>query len=205
MNYEKAKIYKYNDDISFRQCSLANKIDSRNYGDCTNFYETQDNYKTHYYCSQYGIHLHCTKHTEQELILETSWGLRCPRCDKDIEIGNYDNLLKECIKLLNMPKFKDAQLIRLDDWYVHEIKKKIDLGSNYWMHIDVKTDKDKETIIIIYVGKKGSNEKAQIFVKPEKLQLTNDYKDLDPATILSKIEVTLKDRKLTQEYENNDN
>lgn len=33
------------------------------------------------------------------------------------------------------------------------------------------------------------------------MQLTNDHKDLDPATIISKIEVTLKDRKLKQEYD----
>lgn len=31
------KIYRYNDDISFRQCSLANKINSLTNGDCNMF------------------------------------------------------------------------------------------------------------------------------------------------------------------------
>lgn len=76
--------------------------------------------------------------------------------------------------------------------------------SNYWMKSDIKTDKDNDTIIVLYVGKKNSTEKVQFFIKPEKLQLSNDYKDLDPATILAKIEVTLRDRKIKQEYDEAD-
>ena len=48
---------------------------------------------------------------------------------------------------------------------------------------------------------RGVTEKAQFFIKPEKLQLASDHKDMDPAKVLSKIEVTLKDRKLIQNYE----
>lgn len=36
----------------------------------------------------------------------------------------------------------------------------------------------------------------------EKGRLSFDHKDLDPAKILSRIEVILKNRTLTQEYEN---
>ena len=43
--------------------------------------------------------------------------------------------------------------------------------------------------------------KVQYFIKPEKGQLTSDHKDMDPSKIISKIEVTLKDRKLSQEYD----
>ena len=57
-------------------------------------------------------------------------------------------------------------------------------------------------MIVLYVGKKYSKDKCQFFIKPEKLQLSNDYKDLDPSKVLSKIEVTLKDRTIKQEYDN---
>ena len=53
---------------------------------------------------------------------------------------------------------------------------------------------------MVYVGHKDSNEKAQFFIKPEKGQLTSDHKDMDPAKVLSKIEVQFRGRKLTQEY-----
>ena len=94
-------------------------------------------------------------------------------------------------------------MIRLDDYYVKEVKLPKQKISDYWISADVKTDKDNDTIIVLYVGLKDSNEKSQFFIKPEKLQLSTDYKDLDPAKIISKIEVTLKDRTIKQEYDNN--
>ena len=41
--------------------------------------------------------------------------------------------------MLNIPEFKNAKLIRLDDWYVPEIKKKEKMESGYWMTTDVKS------------------------------------------------------------------
>lgn len=104
------------------------------------------------------------------------------------------------MKVLNREVFKDAKLIRTDDWYTPEIKDKIKTESNYRLVSNIKTDKDGDTIIVLYVSHAGSNEKVQYFIKPEKGQLTSDHKDLDPAKIISKIEVTLKDRVLTQKY-----
>lgn len=202
------KIYRYDDDISFRQCSLANKSNSLMHGDCTSFETREENFKTHYYCQQYGIHLHCTRHTEQELaVLRDStyeYWLKCPKCNNLIKIVNLDKTLQDCLKMLNIPKFKNAKLIRLDDWYIPELKAEVvdEKTSDYWIKTDVKTDKDGDTMIVLYIGKKDTKEKCQFFIKPEKLQLSNDYKDLDPAKILSKIEVTLKDRTIKQEYDN---
>jgi len=93
---------------------------------------------------------------------------------------------------LNIEEFKGAKLIRLDDWYVPEVKKKEKIASEYWIETNVKTDKDGDTIIIVYIGNVGTKDKIQFFIKPEKCQLTNDHKDLDPAKILSKIEITLR-------------
>ncbi len=139
---------------------------------------------------------------ELEFAEDSSYtALTCPRCRNQIEIGSINQLRSRCLRAFNRKVFKGAKLIRLDDWYVHEIEKKEKLPSNYWTTVDVKTDKDGDTIIVLYVGHKGSNEKAQYFIKPEKLQLTNDHKDMDPAKIISKIVVTLKDRTLSQEYD----
>ena len=104
------------------------------------------------------------------------------------------------MRMLNMELFKGAKLIRLDDWYIPEVKAK-EKVSDYWITTDVKKDRDGDTIIIVYVGHTGSSNKAQYFIKPEKLQLSSDYKDMDPAKVLSKIVVTLKDRTLGQKYD----
>jgi hypothetical protein len=67
--------------------------------------------------------------------------------------------------------------------------------------IVVKKDKNGETIVIAYIGYKGNKDKAQLFIKPKKLQLTHDHNDLDPAKVLAKVELTLKDRKIIQEFD----
>ena len=98
-------------------------------------------------------------------------------------------------------EFKDAKLVRLDDWYIPELKEKIKPTSDYRLITNVKTDKDGDTIVVLYVSHQGTGDKVQYFIKPEKCQLTSDHKDLAPAKIISKIEVTLKDRTLTHNYD----
>lgn len=203
MDDDLKKIYRLDDKLSFRQCSLF-QGKSHSHGNCTCFSEMEENWRKYYYCNQDGIHLHCTKHPEIELDIDHSYDctiLKCPKCGNEIEVDNFNEILRKCLRMLNIKEFKGAKLIRLDDWYVPEVTKKDKIGSKYWIKTDVKTDKDGDTIIVIYVGHTDSKEKTQLFIKPEKLQLSSDHKDLDPAKILSKIEVTLKDRTLSQKYD----
>lgn len=196
-------IYRLDDNISFRKCSLYDGGQVK-HGDCTNYTKKEIRWTEYSFCRQEGIHLHCTKDPEVELDIEKSefeLYLICPKCKNKVEIQNLQSVYSRCQKFLNMEIFKDAKLVRLDDWYTHEIKEKINLPSNYWITSQVKTDKDGDTIVILYIGKKGQKDKVQFFIKPEKLQLTSDHKDLDPSSILSKIEVTLKDRTLTQNFD----
>lgn len=198
------KIYRYNDDISFRICSLSDVGDTYATGDCTNYSRVEFDWGLCYICNQHGIHLHCTKHPETELKSTVSYNnciLSCPQCKNDIRIMDIDKVFQDCQKLLNIERFENAELIRLDDWYTPEKKQKVKLKSDYWIQVDVKTDKDNDTVIVLYIGKKHSKEKAQFFIQPEKLKLSHDHNDLDPASVISKIEVTLKDRILKQEYE----
>lgn len=197
-------IYRLDDKISFRKCSLADGH-GISFGDCTNSSMREENWKTYYYCNQDGIHYHCTQHPEIELERTSEEYGRivysCPKCANVIEIDNPHELKSKCLRMLNIPEFKNAKLIRLDDWYVPEIKEKKKVESGYWIHTDVKTDKDGDTIIIVYVGHKDSNEKVQYFIKPEKGQVTSDHKDLDPRKVMSKIEVHFRGKKITQEFE----
>ena len=202
MNEEKI-LYRLNDDIVFRKCSLFDGK-KQYHGDCTDFSEREENWRTYYDCNSYGIHLHCAQHPAIELDYNSENYenyLICPRCKRRIYIRNKIDIINQCLKMLNVELFKDAKFVRLDDWYVPEVKKKEKTETGYWITTDVKTDRDGDTIIVIYVGHKDSAQKAQYFIKPEKKQLTSDHKDMDPAKVISRIEVTLKDRTLRQEYE----
>ena len=195
-------IYRLDDEISFRKCSLFDEC-STDHGDCTNFRTKEFHFCDNYFCNQEGIHFHCTKHPEIELDYDNDFDgvvLTCPKCKNQIEIGSTKALISRCLRVLNREIFKDATLIRLDDWYIPEIKEKIKPTSNYRLTTNIKTDKDGDTIIILYVSYVVTGDKVQYFIKPEKGQLTSDHKDLDPAKLISKIEVTLKNRILTQSY-----
>ena len=199
---DEKKLYKYDENIAFRKCTLFEHGDHF-YGDCTKFDISQISFKDYYECNQYGIHFHCSKHFALELdwlIEDEQLYLCCPKCKNKIAVDNRLQLIQKCLSMVNAEIFKDAKLVRLDDWYVPEIKGNKEKVSDYWVKTEVKTDKDGDTMIVIYVGNKNTDEKAQLFIKPEKLQLSNDYKDMDPATVLSKIELTLKDRVIIQKY-----
>lgn len=204
---EEKIIYKLNDEISFRKCSLF-KGCSTSHGNCTRFYTKERNWTDYYHCNQEGIHFHCSKHPEIELEDNDSnssftYELICPKCKKPIEIDSINKLIGKCLRALNREEFKDAKLVRLDDWYVPELKERTKPTSDYRLITNVKTDKDGDTVVVLYVSYIGTGEKVQYFIKPEKCQLTSDHKDLDPAKIISKIEVTLKDRTLTHTYDGN--
>ena len=80
-------IYRLNDQISFRRCSLA-QGKRAGPGNCTNFDDIEENWHKYYICLQNGIHLHCTKHPEMEFdeIREpfASVKLKCPKCNEEI-------------------------------------------------------------------------------------------------------------------------
>lgn len=197
---DKKMIYRLDDEISFRKCSLFNGS-SIEQGDCTNFHTEKVKFQNLYFCDQEGIHFHCTKHPEIELDYDFDAAvLSCPKCKNEIEIGNIKLLRSRCLRALNRDIFKDAQLVRLDDWYIPELKEKVKPTPEYSLTTNVKTDKDGDTIVVLYISYIGTKDKVQYFIKPEKGQLTSDHKDLDPAKIISKIEVTLKNRTLMQAY-----
>ena len=137
--------------------------------------------------------------------------LHCPLCERDKDYEplrfdgqKYDDLQKKALSLLDSKTLKDAKLIRLDNVYIPEITKFDALKgkeTDYFLKADIKTDVDGDTIVVIYVGNKNEKGKAQFFIKPEKLQLSHDFKDLDPAKILAKVELTLKDRTIEQKYD----
>lgn len=204
---EDKTIYRLDDEISFRKCTLFD-CSRTSHGNCTSFSTQEKNWTEYYSCNQEGIHFHCTKHPEIELedSTDNSYGyqfyLSCPKCKNKIEVDNKQRLIERCLRVLNRELFKDATLVRLDDWYTPELREKTKPSPDYSLTTQIKTDKDGDTIVVLYVSYVGNKEKVQYFIKPEKGQITYDHKDMDPSKIISKIEVTLKNRKITQTYDN---
>jgi hypothetical protein len=168
------------------------------------------------------MHFHCANHPELELVEKrASVGVgmewHCLLCKAVARIDGFrdeprDFLVKQAKSLMNLEQFKNAKLIRLDDYYVPEIRLDIkgektvitnrtELPSEYHITCDVKKDRDGDTMVMLQIFKSGDQKGAQFFIKPEKKQLTSDHNNPDPAKVISKIEVTLNDRKISHSYD----
>lgn len=198
MSSNEKELYQYNDELLF--C-----IKSR--GNWEPFDETAENRAVTFVCPEHKVEL-----VEEKFLMRGTNGFRlsCPLCEQEKDYKpirfdgiDYKILEKKALALLDKSDLENAKLIRLNDVYTKEITKfnaNPDKESDYSIKADIKTDVNGDTIVILYIGYKGEKEKAQFFIKPEKLQLSHDYKDMDPAKILAKIELTLKDRVIEQSY-----
>lgn len=162
------------------------------------------------------VHFHCPIHREVELSLHGG-GLRgpldyklvCIICSQDAEYQTPSTrrrlsvqgifALKQAAKaLVQSPKFKNAKLIRIDDYYVPEISEKLATkkDSKYWVSYDVKETKMGSPILVLYLGDREKKTKAQFFIEPETGKLSHDHKDDSPLEIIARIEVKFKDGKI---------
>lgn len=91
--------------------------------------------------------------------------------------------------------FKNAKLIRLDDYYTPEISAKVktEETSDYWLSYDVKENKNGQPILVLYLGNRKDGSKCQFFIEPETVKLSHDQKDTNPLSLLARIEVQFKD------------
>lgn len=192
------ELYQYNDRLLFRVKHNGN----------ISFDETIEDRTVSFVCPEHRIDL-----VEEKFLLPGTRGFRlsCPLCEqeegyKPIRFDGIDFgiLEKKALALLDKSDLENAKLIRLNDVYTKEITKfdaDPEKNSDYSIKADIKTDVNGDTIVILYIGYKGKKDKTQLFIKPEKLQLSHDFKDLDPAKILAKVELTLKDRTIEQKYD----
>lgn len=197
------ELYQYNDKLLFRI-----KRKDNNWGSLD---ETIEDRAVTFVCPKHRVDL-----VEEKFLFKGTHGFRlsCPLCEQDDDYKpvrfdgiDYPILEKKALALLDKSDLENAKLIRLNDVYTKEITKfnaDPQKDSCYSIKADVKTDINGDTIVILYIGYKGEKDKTQLFIKPEKLQLSHDFKDLDPAKILAKIELTLKDRTITQKYDDSE-
>ncbi len=212
-------VYALSSTLAFRDCSKTghctskryasdqvNELNARGYENVVGYIDT-DIREMGSYCTQEDIHWQCAKHPAREYVKENGRYI-CAEC-ADINKKSkksYTGILfdeelmrKKAKASMNITYLQKFNLVRLDDVYVTEVKDKVKLESDYGITSTVKTDKDGDTEVMLLVGKKG-HAKSQIFIKPEKGQLTTDHNDTDMMEYIAEIKVRFADREISHKF-----
>ena len=209
MSGEEKQLYKLNNDVCFRVCAYEDCTDKNSHWSEHTKRCIDNMGGTIWACNHEGeIHLHCVNHTEAELVIldkmngPRSMKLICPICSlkedyqppsslQRLDAGRITTLKLQSKSLLNSSIFKNAKLIRLDDYYTPELSEKTKTtdNSDYWLSYDVKENKEGKPVLILYLGNRKEGTKSQFFIEPESNKLSHDHKDDDPLSIIARIEV----------------
>ena len=206
------RLYKLNDDIVFRICDID---------DCTS---TDKHWGEHIKkcnpmmnlgCMHKGeVHLHCHDHRELELSFFDSgrgpkgYSLNCVVCSanpentntnlRHLSLSRISEFSQQAKALEKSELFKNAKLIRVDDYYVPELSAKslATKTSKYWVSYDVKERQDGRALLVLYLGDREDKSKVQFFIEPETQKLSHDHSDTEPISVISRIEVEFKNGKI---------
>ena len=118
------------------------------------------------------------------------------KCEEGGE--NYDlprSIAKErlhVIDKIDAKIFANQKFINLDDEALPIAEDKVPKDTEYFVTALLAQSK-VGLRLVVYAGKRGSNQKTQIFVEPEIRRLAFDQKDLHPNDVFTKVEATFRD------------
>ena len=123
---------------------------------------------------------------------DASFGV-CDDCKKTYIWGELESGVAEYLRRkINSASYQDAEIISIDGIQTPLLKTRVKLSEEneeYWIEGRLnKSDKGKQ--IVIYVGEKGSTQKAQLFINSDQEKLSFDHKDRKPEEIFSVITAT---------------
>ena len=210
-------IYKLtNPNVCFRICETI-KSDKPDW--CTN-YNKDGNFGQQFSCAQDNVHFYCSKHNNVELVKKdaeeinftddtTWWCIKCEQCDKSYKGIHF--CTKDAIRVAKIvaesERLKnEAQVVTIDEQCselkIKKLKTNTPSYTTAWGKIE--TDIVGNPQINLYVAcSDDKGKKVHYFIEPEVERIRHELSetDIDPSTVISKIEITLKGRKIRHEYD----
>ncbi len=106
-----------------------------------------------------------------------------------------DEIKKLISRRLESKMYQDADYFDIDGYLVPASKEdEVKVGdSEYFAKAQVKNSEKKGVQVVVYAGKKGQKDKAQIFIDPENRKMTFDQTNLNPNDVFVKLEATFRD------------
>ena len=118
----------------------------------------------------------------------------CPVCAYRIDFPfPFATAKKDVARIMLAKKYKDADIVDIDGVNTPVLKKKVaSKDDKYFASVQINESK-RGPQLVIYAGKKGAKEKAQIFVTPETKKMSFDHKDVKPTDIFAKVTAEFTD------------
>lgn len=146
-------------------------------------------------CSIHDLRLRPIKDilsTQYDYLLN-SYTLTCEDCRTPHKIPRtFQKEAQYVIDKIDSKLFKRMKFINLDDEALPIAEHKIAKNSEYFV-TSLLTKSKVGLRLVVYAGKKGANQKTQIFVEPDIKRLAFDQTNLHPTDIFTKLEATFSD------------
>jgi len=117
-----------------------------------------------------------------------SW-LMCPTDSEQFPVPNnsFHVLQRRFQAALESANLKDADIVDIDGYQVPIAKATPPTkDSEYWAEVRINNTKRGKQLVV-YAGKRGANDKTQIFVDPENDKISFDQNNMHPNEVFTKI------------------
>lgn len=123
----------------------------------------------------------------------------CPDCGFEYHLRVQLKTAKEDVfRMLGARRFRKMDMIDIDGTNTPVLKKKVSTKDDkYFASVQINESK-RGPQLVIYAGKKGQKEKAQIFVTPETKKMSFDHKDIKPTDIFTKVTAEFIDESVNE-------
>ncbi len=155
-----------------------------------------------------NIELLCPNDMTPMRQLEDEWGVvgfvdgctvMCPDCGFEYKLKvKLDIAKSDVLSMLDAQKFQKMEMIDVDGINTPVLKKKVSTeDEKYFASVQINESR-RGPQLVVYAGKKGQKEKAQIFVTPETKKMSFDHKDAKPTDIFTKITAEFIDESVSE-------
>ncbi len=138
---------------------------------------------------------------QEDNFIMSVFALKCEECNKVFKLPReFDDEKEYVLNKIDAKVYKNMKFINLDDEALPLSEDKKSSRDNKFFVTSLLTQSKLGLRLVVYAGKKGSNQKTQIFVEPDVKRLAFDQNNLHPTDVFTKLEATFSDgTKATQE------
>jgi hypothetical protein len=119
----------------------------------------------------------------------------CPKCDFKMKLDKPLHEAKDdARKIMEADYFKDAEIINIDGEMI-KVGKEVIKDDDYWIEAKVSKSPKGVKQLMVLVGSKKDEDKAQLFLDIDNEKLSFDQNNKHPSEILAKVVAVFKKTK----------